>query len=265
MKYTKKQITKAIAHWTRVLESMSEDEHNNEVIRGDEFLKLIGDVCLKRKVKTSDIVRAYDVSSNKVFRFMEVAPDFDRNDELFLIQDNELAPAHPITNEYTVKSLLVNFGQFIGENNGKIPSNCRYAYGISGARYDVKGAKYDSGVLLIGIQKQSSHNSSKSVDAEAMSQAKVNAIGQAIEKNVAKAFDKAMNARRPVVQGDPVVTKDNRDELEEEVLDKLFGGGNDKAKNDIGPENAWNLYGDMINCSKEEFVTFYNYVKEKGY
>ena len=82
-----------------------------------------------------------------------------------------------------------------------------------------------------------------------------------------EAFDKAMNSRRLVVPGDPIVTKDNHDELEEEeeVLDKLFGGRNDKTKNDIGPENVWNLYGDMINFSKEEFVAFYNYVKENGY
>lgn len=112
-----------------------------------------------------------------------------------------------------------------------------------------------------------SHNAPKNGAKKplSISQERVNEIGMMIEKNVARAFDKAEQSGRPVIDGDPRVTGDNRDDLEEEVLDKLFGGGNNPRKNDIGAENAWNLYGDMVDCSKEEFKAFYEYVKENGF
>ena len=68
-----------------------------------------------------------------------------------------------------------------------------------------------------------------------------------------------------MIPGDPIVTEDNIDDLQEDVLDKLFGGGNNPSKNDIGPDNAYNLYGDLIPCDPSEFAKFYNYVKENGY
>jgi len=100
---------------------------------------------------------------------------------------------------------------------------------------------------------------------ESISLERVGEIGGEIEQKVGEAFDEALENGWSVIPGDPIVTEDNIDELQEDVLDKLFGGGNNPEKNDIGPDNAYSLYGDLVPCSPSEFAEFYNYVKENGY
>ena len=233
-RYTKKQILESIKYWKKQLKKMNESEY---VLSDREVANLFEKLVNKFGPK----ITSYLIN----MKIPGMAPNNVSN------LNNEQKKAKLLG---IILSCINSLKDLVyGSNREKM---------IKVFKYFINEAMYYSQIFDYNTWDIDTNNPKYNIS---ISEERVGEIGQEIEQNISKAFIKAHKNKTSVIPGDPVVTDDNIDELQEDVLDKLFGGGNNPKKNDIGPQNAYNLYGDFIPCDFKTFEAFYNYVKENGY
>ena len=211
-RYTKKQIMESIAYWKKQLKRMNESSDFDVIHK-------LGPITATTQPEDAAAIIIVIPKIGLNYANIKIYPVDQNSLEYFLTSTADMNPKSNISTAWSVFEEDYPDCIFTTETNKEIVKIIPMANN-----------------LYTGYGQQ---NKSKSLS---ISQQRVGEIGEEIEQNVRKAFDRAEERGRSIIPGDPIVDEDNRDDLEEDVLDKLFGGGNNPSKNDIGAENAWNLY-----------------------